>query len=116
MKARRKLRPGQAGTKKLLREYGDRLVCVRYRYDLEQKRRLKTVELIIEEIPWQPSFAHMQLHRIMPIWVRDDEVGLQEEVKAVGGKWNRQRKLWELPYHEVVALGLLDRIVLTDPE
>jgi len=25
--------PGENGTKQLLKEYGDRLVCVRYRYD-----------------------------------------------------------------------------------
>jgi hypothetical protein len=26
-------RPGQRGTRKLVTRYGDRLVCVRYRYD-----------------------------------------------------------------------------------
>ncbi len=33
MKARRKLKPGQQGTKNLLEVYGDALLCVRYRYD-----------------------------------------------------------------------------------
>jgi hypothetical protein len=46
MKTRRKLLPGQPGTKQLVKLYGDRLVCVRYRYDCEQQRRIKTVELI----------------------------------------------------------------------
>ena len=27
------LKPGQKGTKQLLAQYGDRLICVRYRYD-----------------------------------------------------------------------------------
>ena len=32
------LKPGQKGTKKLTAEYGDRPVCVRYRYDETRKR------------------------------------------------------------------------------
>jgi hypothetical protein len=43
------LAPGQNGTKRLLRQYGDQLVCVRYRYDKLRGKRLKTIELIIDE-------------------------------------------------------------------
>jgi len=39
---------GLNGTKRLVEQYGDRLVCVRYGYDAERKRRYKTVELIME--------------------------------------------------------------------
>jgi len=38
----------------MVETYGDQLVCVRYRYDAERKRRYKTVELIIDEVNWQP--------------------------------------------------------------
>ncbi len=48
-------KPGQSGTKKLLARYGNRLICVRYRYDEERKKRYKTVELIIEEVDWEAS-------------------------------------------------------------
>lgn len=48
------LRPGAAGTKKLLAEYGDRLFAVRYRYDAVWGRRLKTVEIIVDEGDWKP--------------------------------------------------------------
>ena len=51
------LQPGQKGTKKLYDRYGDQLVCVRYRYDAARQRRLKTVELIVEEVPWRPERA-----------------------------------------------------------
>ena len=34
--------------------FGDRLVCVRYLYDKDKRRRLKTVELIVEEVEWKP--------------------------------------------------------------
>ena len=49
------LAPGQNGTKRLLRQYGDQLVCVRYRYDKLRGKRLKTVELIIDEQDWVPG-------------------------------------------------------------
>ena len=49
VRTRLTLRPGQRGTRKLLTRYGDRLVCVRYRYDERRKKRYETVELIVEE-------------------------------------------------------------------
>lgn len=54
MTACRKLQPGQPGTKKLVARYGETLLCVRYRYDFAGQRRLKTVELVVEEAVWQP--------------------------------------------------------------
>lgn len=48
------LKPGQRGTKKLVKEFGDKLVCVRYRYDAENNVRYKTVELIVDTTSWQP--------------------------------------------------------------
>ena len=42
------------GTKKLVARFGERLVCVRYLYDPQTRRRLKTVELVIETVEWEP--------------------------------------------------------------
>ena len=39
------------------------------------------------------------------------EVELGRRVKSAGAKWNRDQKLWELAYGDVVALGLEERIV-----
>ena len=61
------LKPGQKGTKQLLAQYGDRLLCVRYRYDAQRKKRLKTVELVVAEHDWEPPsprFPHDQGRRI----------------------------------------------------
>ena len=49
MQTRLTLRPGERGTKKLVEQYGDRLVCVRYRYDAATGRRIKTAEVIVDE-------------------------------------------------------------------
>ena len=54
METRLTLRPGQHGTRKLAARFGERLVRVRYLYDAEGGRRLKTVELIVESVPWSP--------------------------------------------------------------
>lgn len=48
------LRPGARGTIKLVQQYGDQLICVRYRYNLDTRTRIKTIELIIDEKKWIP--------------------------------------------------------------
>ncbi len=49
------LRPGARGTIRLVRKYGKKLICVRYRYDGDTQKRVKTVELVIDEKPWIPT-------------------------------------------------------------
>ena len=79
MRVRLLLKPGQKGTKQLLTQYGDRLICVRYRYDA-----------------LRAAFG---------------EVAVRERVKQACGKWNRDRKVWELRYDQAAALELAGRIV-----
>ncbi|MGH9938950.1 MAG: hypothetical protein ACREAM_22150 [Blastocatellia bacterium] len=57
MRITRKVAPGQKGAKRLLDQYGAKLLCVRYRYDSEKRKRFKTIELIIEACPgFQPTW------------------------------------------------------------
>lgn len=55
METRVTLKPGSKGTKKLVAQFGERLVCVRYRYDAPAQVRYKTVELVIDQAPWNPA-------------------------------------------------------------
>jgi hypothetical protein len=110
MRARRTLAPGQQGTKKLLRQYGAQLVCVRYRYDAERRLRFTTVELIIEQSPWSPAPAKIADGTLVGVRVGVREVALQRRVKETGGKWNPVARVWEMPYSQAMALGLEDRI------
>jgi hypothetical protein len=55
MKVKSTLAPGRKGTKQLTEQYGDQLVCVRYRYDEAKQKRYKTVELIVDEQDWTPD-------------------------------------------------------------
>ena len=105
------LKPGQKGTKQLLAQYGDRLICVRYRYDAQQKKRFKTVEILVAERDWEPPrprFAHDQ---IVGLRVAFADVAVRDRVKQAGGTWNPERRVWQLHYDRVVALGLNSRIV-----
>jgi hypothetical protein len=109
LRVRLKLKPGQRGTKHLTRTYGDRLLCVRYRYDEKTKKRYTTVELIVDEQPWQA--ARMKPDAIVRIVVAFDEVDLRQKVKDAGGTWSKSTKTWKIPYNVARKLGLSKRIV-----
>lgn len=115
LRTRLTLRPGDNGTKKLHAKYGPRLLAVRYRYDPENQRRIKTVELIEEELPWCAPTARHVPPPDTPVLIRIafDELELRQAVKAAGARWDKDRKLWTLPYRVAEALGLDARIVET---
>lgn len=112
MRTKLKLRPGQRGTKRLADEYGDRLVCVRYRCDEGQEKRFKTVELIIEEIRWRPKARPLAADALVDVRIEWGEKELAGRVKRAGGRWNREKKVWEMRYDRAVELGLEKRLVL----
>ena len=49
--------------------------------------------------------------RPVALRVAYSEMTVRHRVKQAGGKWDRDRKVWELRYDRTVALGLTDRIV-----
>lgn len=106
----RKIAPGQKGTKKLHEQFGDRLLCVRYRYDDQSQNRFKTVELIVEETALTPPARRLAANTIVGVRVELAEVELQRKVKQAGGKWNPARRLWEIRYDQAVKLALKGRI------
>jgi hypothetical protein len=110
MRARRTLAPGQKGTKKLLRQYGAQLVCVRYRDDTEHRLRFTTVERIIEQAPWSPEPTRTAGATLVGVRVGANEVALPRQVKHAGGRWNPAARVWEMPYNRAIALGLNDRL------
>jgi len=77
MEARLKLKPGQYGTKKLLVRFGERLVCVRYRYvriaydDIALRPKMKTLGALWRprQKLWEPPWGAVQAlgieHRVI---------------------------------------------------
>jgi len=105
------IQPGRRGAKKFVEQYGDRLVCVRYRQDEERQRRVKTVELIVEEWPWTPPLPQRKKESIVLVKVAFQERELRRQIKDVGGVWNPDKQAWEVRYDRAVTLGLTKRIV-----
>ena len=115
-RARRTLRPRDAtpalarvfrptGTaKQLLAQYGDRLICVRYRYDAQPK-------LLVAECDWEPPRPRFADDQIVGLRVAFADVAVRDRVKQAGGTWNPERRVWQLRYDRVVELGLNSRIV-----
>jgi len=116
MEIRLTLRPGMAGTKSLLARYGERLVCVRYRYDEKTGRRVKTVELIVQEIAWRGKSRKPRRddHDLVGVRVGWNETELRAAVKTAGGIWRPRQRLWEIDWGAVRALGLQNRVVGQD--
>jgi len=113
MKTHTHLKPGQKGTKRLVETYGDSLLCVRYRYDENRGVRLKTVEIIVEEKAWKSSFRYRD-EDIVKIIVAFTEKSLRETLKAAGGRWDPQEKLWHVSYGSIRGNTDLEERILKD--
>ena len=104
------LSPGKPGTKNEFEKYGKNLVYVRYKYDAENKRKIKTIELVFEDKPWNKNLDRKPFNKKVFIKIEYDEKRLQKVIRSVGGSWDKGKKLWKIFYGDVVNLGLEDRI------
>ena len=111
MKSYGHLKPGQKGTRRLVNTYGDALLCVRYRYDEIRGVRLKTAEVIVEEKPCKPSFRYRDTD-IVAVMVSYTEKTLRDMLKAAGGRWDPEKKIWRVLYGSIRDnAGLVERIL-----
>ena len=105
----RTLLPGQPGTKKWEKQYGDKLICIRYRYEEKNKKKMKTIEIIVDERTLKKNDL-IPHNKIVFVRIEYGEINLAMLVKNAGGIWNKNERAWELPYASVIALGLENRI------
>ena len=122
MRTLKTLKPGQHGTKELLTRFGPSLLFVRYRYDDDSRERVKTVELVVErksrggdgEDPGSRKLgvqAAGVASRRVALQVGLQERGLQRRVKAAGGRWDPNRRVWWLRQDAAERLDLMRRVV-----
>jgi len=87
------LAPGQPGTRAWSQHHGAALVCVRYRESADGSRRYTTVELVVDErINRRPKVP-----RMVGVAVDFYDVETRQKIKAAGGIWHAEYKLWVLP-------------------
>ena len=111
----RTIKPGDKGSLRFLKQYGEQLVAVRYRK--QGRQRLTTIEVIVERRErkmTQADFDAIDIHppgQVVALRINFNETEWQEKIKQAGGSWDRKHKVWHLIYRNAVALGLKDRIV-----
>lgn len=109
MFTRRKINAGEPGSKKYLEKYGEKLVCVRYKYDEEKSERVTTVELV-ESKGTGKRKAGIPYNKKVLVKINFDEHGLRNDIKMYGGRWNPDLKLWETNYKTASELNITSRI------
>jgi hypothetical protein len=115
MKAYGHLKPGQKGTQRLVAEFGEALVCVRYRHDERTGDNVTTAEIIVDRRPGgKPLFLDANL---VAVTVAYDETELRNRLKAAGGRWDPEEKLWKVRYGSIRRdHALVGRIVANTAE
>lgn len=98
----KRLTPGQNGTKRLQAEYGNALVCVRYR--LDDHKRYTTVELVIDEQELPPPATRLQ--DIVAVTIGYQERALRDQAKKLGAHWDAEGRVWLMPRSTAKAIGL----------
>ena len=69
------------------------------------------MELLVAERDWEPPRPRFAYDQIVGLRVAFADVAVRDRVKQAGGTWNPDRRVWQLRYDRVVALGLNGRIV-----
>jgi hypothetical protein len=113
LKARLILKPGQPGTKNLVKKYGDSLLCVRFKYDMEKQQRLKTVELIVERTEWTPPASRYSEDSLVYLSIEAADMPMRLQAKAAGGRWNPGKRLWFVKYGKIAGT-LLEKHIYVD--
>ncbi|HUF30288.1 MAG TPA: hypothetical protein VMM77_06445 [Gemmatimonadaceae bacterium] len=108
-------RAGAPGTKRLLAEYGEDLVCVRYRYDEEAGQRLKTVEIVVSRVKWVRAPEVHEAGEAVRLRLTGDEDLLRRALLLNGGKWDERTDAWTVSRGVAESLGLRGRILRRRP-
>jgi hypothetical protein len=102
MKVYGHLKPGQCGTHELVQQFGERLVCVRYRHDAVAGEHVKTAEIAVAR--WTgPQTRRYRDNDVVTVEVAYPEKHLRDRLKAAGGRWDPEQKLWLVRFGAIKA-------------
>lgn len=73
---------------------------------------MKTVELVVDERPWQPRVRRLRRtpDDVVVVRIGYHETQLRERARALGGIWRPAARAWELRWEAVRKLGIADRV------
>lgn len=94
--------PTQNGAKRLLRRYGDQLVCVRHRLSDDGKVRHTTIELLIESTP-----VASRTRNLIAVRIPASDKGSRQLLMACRAQWKPNERLWLVPLLIAKNLKLL---------
>jgi regulation of enolase protein 1 (concanavalin A-like superfamily) len=80
-----------------------------------KRRRYTTAEIIVDESDWDPMPSATARRERVAVRIEVHEVKLREKVKAAGGRWDPEKRVWHLPMEQVPQLGLEGRVARVDP-
>jgi hypothetical protein len=90
--------------------FGTALICVRYRYDERTGDNLTTAELIVDRRPRLTS--RYRDRDMVAVAVPYTETALREKLKAAGGRWNPEERVWRVCFGAIRGDStLVERIV-----
>jgi hypothetical protein len=104
----KKMAPGQPGTKRWSTEFGEALVCVRYRHDLANGERIVTVELATHRAALRTRAKDTDEVAVRIGW---EETALRILARDQGALWDRRQRVWRMTRAQAKQLRLIDRIV-----
>ena len=85
--------------------------CVRYKCGLPNKRKLKTVEIVVEDKPWDLDKNRVPANKTICITAQFVEIKPGMLIREAGSIRNHRKKMWKLPYREAASFSPEDRIV-----
>jgi hypothetical protein len=113
---RKTLRPGQPGTRRLQRDWGARLVCVRHRVDPVKGVRFTTAEIVVSRE--RATGPRRTLHPDALVYARvgADEWELERRLRAARtATFDPELNLWRMRFETAVRLKLRRRLMLRRP-
>ena len=113
---RKTLRPGTVGTRRLQRDWGDRLVCVRHRVDPGRGVRFTTVEIVVSSERATDERRSIPADALVYARVGPTETALRKRLlEANAATYDRELNAWRMQYATAVRLGLARRMLRRRP-
>ncbi len=106
----KKLQPGQPGTMRLTRQYGEALVCVRYRQDATGSIRCTTIEVVVDVAPVHKRYDEDE---IIGVRIGIGQIDQRRRAQARGARWDAEARLWRMTRKLAKRLNLTRHIVKT---